>query len=292
MFRKVIPIIFLFVALAGGQEKPAAKPASSGNPALPSEATINAFMQQMFGYESAMSWKIVDVKPAQATGLGEVTLLFSGPQGQQSTTLYITPDGHHAVVGEVIPFGAKPFAEDREKLQKEVNGPSRGPANAPVTVVEFSDLQCPHCKDAQPNVDKLLADEPNVRFVFQNFPLPSHNWATKAARYADCVGRTSSDAFWKFVQGTFDDQANITESNADEKLTAIADKSGVKGADMAACSSKPETLGRVEHSLALGRGLGVNGTPTMFINGRKVSNMAGAPVDVLKALVEFHAKNP
>ena len=116
----------------------------------------------------------------------------------------------------------------------------------PVTIVEFSDLQCPHCKDAQPMIDKLLAEEPNARFVFQNIRCPSHNWAAKAAYYADCVGRSSKDAFWKFVQGTFDAQSSITESNADEKLTAIADASGVKGADMAACAAKPDTKSRVE----------------------------------------------
>ncbi len=71
---------------------------------------------------------------------------------------------------------------------------------APVTVVEFSDLQCPHCKEAQPNLDRLAAEDKNARIVFQNFPLPMHDWAMKAASYADCVARSSPDAFWKFVE--------------------------------------------------------------------------------------------
>ena len=139
-------------------------------------------------------------------------------------------------------------------------------------------------------IDKLLAEEPNAKFVFQNYPLPMHNWAAKAAYYADCVGRSSNDAFWKFVQGTFDQQANLTESNADEKLTAIADAAGVKGADVAVCAAKPDTKSRVDKSVALGTAVGVTGTPTVYVNGRRIGNVVGVPPEVLKGLVEFAGK--
>jgi protein-disulfide isomerase len=135
-----------------------------------------------------------------------------------------------------------------------------------------------------------LSEETNVHFVFQNFPLPSHDWAAKAAAYADCVGRSSNDAFWKFVQATYEAQAEITAANADEKLMGLADKAGVKGSDVAACAAKPDTTARVDHSVALGRSVDVNATPTIFINGRKVSGISGIPPDVLKNLVEFAPK--
>ena len=128
-----------------------------------------------------------------------------------------------------------------------MNGPSRGPANAPVTLVEFSDLQCPHCKDAQPNIEKLLAEDKNIRVVFQSFPLPMHDWAMKGALYADCVAHSSNDAFWKFIDGIFAAQSDITASNADEKLTGLADAAGVKGTEIAACAAKPETTTRLNN---------------------------------------------
>src|ERR1700758_5550144 len=214
-------MLLLIAVTVGAQDK------SSAN--LPSEDTVNSFMQQSFGYDSTITWKIVSIKPSEAEGLAEVVIVITSPKGQQGTTLYVTPDGKHALTGDSLPFGAKPYASAQEALLKGITGPSKGPEKSSVTIVEFSDLQCPHCKEAQPVVDKLLADEPNAHFVFQQYPLPMHNWAEKAAGYADCIGRTSKDAFWKFVQGTYDEQANITESNADEKLTAIADKAGVKG---------------------------------------------------------------
>jgi protein-disulfide isomerase len=277
-----LSVLLLLAVVAAAQEK------TSTN--LPSEETVNSFLQQTFGYDSTVSWKITAIKPSIAAGLAEVDVVLSNSQGQSTTTLYVTPDGKHALTGDILPFGAKPYQPAKEALLKGVNGPSRGPDKAPVTIVEFSDLQCPHCKDAQPIIDKLLTEEPNARFVFQNFPLPSHNWAAKAADYADCVGRSSKDAFWKFVQGTFDAQSSITEANADEKLTAISDTAGVKGADMATCAAKADTKTRVEQSVALGQSVGVTGTPTVFVNGRRIGNVVGLPPEVLKGLVEFAAK--
>jgi protein-disulfide isomerase len=268
--------------------KTAAKSATTASP--PSEDTVNAFMQQMFGYDSSLTWKVIDIKPSRAEGLVEVTVLVSNPKGQQSNKLYITADGQHAVIGDIIPFGVHPFNAAGKELDQRCNGPTRGPADAAVTIVEFSDLQCPHCKEAQPTIDKLIAEEKNARLVFQGFPLPSHDWAAKAAAYADCVSRSSSDAFWKFTQSVYDAQTDITLANADEKLTGLADKAGAKGADVAACAAKPETTDRVQHSIALGTSVDVTGTPTLFINGRKIANVNGIPYDVLKSLVEFAAK--
>ena len=122
-----------------------------------------------------------------------------------------------------------------------------------MTIVEFGDLQCPACKAAQPTIEALVAAEPQARFVFQNFPLEMHNWAAKGAAYADCVGRASSDAFWKFLSKTYETQADITAENADEKLTALADGAGVKGSEIAACATQPETKARIDASIALGK---------------------------------------
>ena len=154
-------------------------------------------------------------------------------------------------------------------------------------IVEFSDMQCPHCQKAAPQVESLLAQEPDARFVFQNFPIPAHNWAEKAAGYVDCVGRASNEAVWKFIAKAFEDQANITEANVDEKLKAVATASGVNADEIAACAVKPETKARIEASVALGKSVGVTGTPTLYINGRGLSG--GAPVETLKKIVDFMA---
>jgi protein-disulfide isomerase len=117
-----------------------------------------------------------------------------------------------------------------------------------------------------------------------------HNWAAKGAAYADCVGMASNDAFWKFVSKTYETQSDITAENADEKLTALADGAGLKGAEIAACAAKPETKAHVDASLALGKSVDVSGTPTLYINGRKIGSFDARLSDVYKSLVEFAAK--
>jgi len=286
--------IVLLAVFAVAQQKSAPKTAASAkpvaSPTLPSEEVVNAFLQQTLGYDSAISWKIGSIKPAAAEGLAEIDVTVSSPQGSQGQKFYVTPDGTHAIIGEILSFGARPFDAVRDKLQKGINGPSHGADAAPVTVVEFSDLQCPHCKDAQPALDRLAAEDKNARVVFQNYPLPIHDWAMKAATYADCVGRSSPDGFWKFVQSIYGAQSDITAATADEKLTAFADAAGVKGSDVAACAAKPETSARVQHSMDLGEAFDVTGTPTIFINGRKLS-AGGLPYEVLQKLVDFAASS-
>jgi len=293
-FLNSICILFLAVAMVSGQTSakkpadPANKPAATGN--LPSEATVDSFLHQQFGYQPDLSWKISSIKPSMIPGLAEVTVVLAGQQGQQVSRFYVSSDGEHAVVGDIIPFGAKPFDPVKKILDKGVTGPARGPKDSPVMIVEFGDLQCPACKAAQPTIEALVAAEPTARFVFQNFPLDIHNWAAKGAAYADCVGRASNEAFWKFLSKIYETQSDITAENVDEKLTALADGAGVKGADIAACAAKPETKARVDASIALGKSVDVTSTPTLYINGRKVGSFDARLSEVYKSLVEFAAK--
>jgi protein-disulfide isomerase len=293
-------IVLLVSVLSVAQQKTVAeKPTenSTGKAAvsaaavnLPSEQTVDGFMQQTFGYDPRVSWKIAGIRPAPVPGLAEVLVTLASPQGQQFSRFYVTADGEHAVVGDIIPFGAAPFAPARKLLDKGITGPARGPKDAPVTIVEFGDLQCPACKTAQPAIESLVKAEPNARFVFQNFPLEMHNWAVKGAAYADCVGRVSNDIFWQFIAKTYEQQADITAENADQKLAAVAEATGAKGADIAACAAMPATQARVDASMALGKSVDVSGTPTLFINGRKIGNVGQIPADMLKQLVEFAGK--
>jgi protein-disulfide isomerase len=267
------------------------KPAKHVDVDLPTEATVNGFMRYTFGFDEGTTWKITKIQPSPY-GMAEVNVVLA-QKNQQPTPyrLLVAPDGAHVIVGDAIPFGAKPFAAARKTLEAGAKGPSKGPATAAVTIVEFSDFQCPHCKDAQPAIEKLLAAHPDIKFVFQNYPLALHDWARKGAAYADCVAHSSKpDAFWKFVGDVFEAQAQITASNADEKLTAIADGAGVKGADIATCAAVPATDGHVQKSIDLGNSAEVTSTPSFFINGRKMGNLSGIPDNVMNEILDFHAR--
>jgi len=284
----LVSILVAFCAVGAAQApSSAAQPASSAN--LPSEATVEAFLKQMFGWNQDLTWKIAEIKPAEPAGFSEVTAVFNTPQGQQLFRIYVTPDQKFALTGDLVPFGAQPFVPALSLL-KGANGPSHGPADAPVTIVEFGDLECPACKAAQLQLQKLLGEEPKAKLIFQNFPLESvHKWALLGAKYVDCVSHEGNDVTFKFISTVYEHQGEISAETADAKLKQYAKEAGANLDTVAACVAKPETEKHVRESIALGQKLGVNSTPTFFINGRKVVGFGNnTPYEVVKAIVEFN----
>ncbi len=265
-------------------------PAASAGDKLPSEATVNEFLKHMFGWNQNLAWHIASIKPSEAPTIAEVTVIFNTPEGQAVQRIYVTPDEHYAFSGDLVPFGADPFAEARTIL-KNVTGPEHGPKDAAVTIVEFGDLECPACKKAQENLTKLMSDEPKAKLIFQNFPLEQiHKWAMPAAKYLDCLGRENNEAVWKFIATTYEHQSEVNEQNVEEKLKGFVKDSGGDPAAVSACAAKPDTEKRVRDSIALGEKLNVNSTPTFFINGRKVSGFVNMPYDTVKAMVDYEVK--
>jgi protein-disulfide isomerase len=298
--RKAIVVFFFIVAADISQSQTAtlpakatpaktaaapAKPAVKTSAALPSKEQVNAAMQRTLGYDPGLTWTVLDVRPSPVAGLADVVISINKQAPQH---IYFAPDMEMAIPGQMMPFGENPFASARQTL-RAADGPTLGSKTPTIEIVEFSDLQCPHCKAAAPVVEKLAADFPQVRVTFQQFPLPAslHPWAMKAAKYADCVAKTNPDAFWKYIDSIFENQGSIALVTADDKLQQLATAAGLDGAKISACASAPETEARVNKSLHLGESLDVNETPSVFINGRRVLAVASIPYDQLKALVQF-----
>lgn len=252
---------------------------------LPSKEEIETGLKRTFGYDPAISWTIYDIRPAAIPGLVDVLVSMNK---QNPVHLYVSPNTPYAVAGEMIPFGPNPYAPEREKL-KAADGPTQGAAKPVIEIVEFSDLECPHCKKAAPILDKLVTDFPQVQLTFQQFPLPAtmHPWALKAAEYADCAAHQNKDAFWKYIDSIFDNQGSIAAATADDKLKELATATGLDATKLAACAAEPDTQARVNKSLQFGQSLEVNQTPTVFINGRRVLGIGDIPYEQLKNLVQF-----
>jgi protein-disulfide isomerase len=176
-------------------------------------------------------------------------------------------------------------------LQQRANGPYRGSADKAIEFVEFADFQCPHCKAAQANMDKLATDFPKARIVFQNDPLPTvHPQSMLAAQYATCVAKMAgSAAFFQFTAAVFDGQDGLaTADGATLTLNSAVTKAGLDPAKVAACASTPETRSTVEASMQLSKDLDISSVPTLVINGREVP--ANAPYETLKQIIEFQLK--
>jgi protein-disulfide isomerase len=261
----------------------------------PTKDTVNAFMQANLGFDANSMWQVQAIQKTPIPGISKVVVFIGDKTGKQQASrlaFFTTPDQKHIIVGErIVPFGDHPFAENRSTLQDRANGPYRGSASKDLEFVEFADFQCPHCKAAQANMEKLLSDFPKARIVFENNPLTSiHPQSMIAAEYATCVAKLAgSPAFFQFASAVFDGQDGLaTADGATLTLNSAATKAGLDPAKVSACATAPETKATVESSIQLSKDLDIASVPTLVINGREVP--ANAPYETLKQIIEYQSK--
>ncbi len=172
-------------------------------------------------------------------------------------------------------FGIAALAQDAVKLNVE-NAPAFGPAGAPVTIVEFGDLECPSCRAEAPVLRQLLPElyPGKVRVVFKDYPLESiHPWARAASIAGRCVFQQNKDAFWKFYDWDYENQDDITVDTLKAKVLGWARGNGISSqinpGELERCMDSKATDAEVSRNYAEGKAAGVTGTPTLFVNGRK-----------------------
>ena len=143
-----------------------------------------------------------------------------------------------------------------------------GPATAPVTIVEFSDFQCPACRAAETVLRRLLPFyQGKVRFVFKDFPLPMHHWARAGAVAAECAGRQGK--FWPYHDLLYDRQDEWTNDKAASFLSGYAREIKLDEAAWNACRADPATAAAVDSDARDAQNAWVRATPTFFVNGRR-----------------------
>jgi protein-disulfide isomerase len=262
----------------------------------PSKDVINAFLEASWGYDDSRMWQVQAILKTPVEGISKVVILVgdkTGKQKAQALQFFVLPDGKHIIAGEeIIPFGDHPYADYRSQVQQGADGPYRGSASKDLELVEFADFQCPHCKEAQANMDKLATDFPKARIVFQNYPLARiHPQAVKAAAYGVCVTKLGgSSAFFQYASAVFDGQEGLASADgAALTLNSAVTKAGLDPAKVAACAATPQTSTQVDASVKLAQDLNINQTPTLVINGRQVP-IGGVPYETLKQIVAYQAK--
>ena len=259
----------------------------------PTREEVDAFLKAMWGYDTNRAWQVTGIQKTAAPGVSKVVVLItdkSQPGKTASTVFFTTPDGQHVIADNVIDFGAKPFAANRALLQAQADGPARGAAGKELLLVEFADLQCPSCRDAQSKMDNLAQDFPQARVVFENFPLQEvHPFALRAAEMGECVRKSKGDAaFFLYAQAVYDGQNNLTPERGEGMLSAAVTRAGGDPAAVAACASTPAIRDAIAAQTKLGTSLGVDQTPTLAVNGHLLP-LGSLQYDVLKRIVAFQA---
>jgi protein-disulfide isomerase len=262
----------------------------------PTKEVINGFLQTSWGYDDSRVWQIQAILKTPVEGISKVVILIADKNGKQKPAalqFFALPDGKHIVAGdEILPFGEHPYADYRAQLQQSADGPYRGAAAKDLELVEFTDFECPHCKEAEATIDKLAVDFPKARIVFQNYPLARiHPAAVVAASYGDCVNKMGgSSAFFQFASAVFEAQEGLaTHDGATLTLNSAVTKAGLDPAKVAACAATPEIGAQVVASVKLAQSLNINQTPTLMVNGRQVP-IGGVPYETIKKIIEYQAK--
>jgi len=177
------------------------------------------------------------------------------------------------------------FAQSRVPLNVD-HQPSFGPTNAPVTIVEFGDFECPSCRAEAPLLRELIPELfPNkVRIVFKDYPLESiHPWARAASIAGRCVFRQNPAAFWKFYDWDYENQDDMTAENLKSKVLGWAARNGIASAPLESCIDSKATDAEVARNIDEGKAAGVRGTPTLFVNGVK---SASSQLPALQQMIE------
>lgn len=261
------------------------------NATSPTKAEVQSFLKASWGYDPNRLWEIAAILKTQAPGVSKVVVFVAEKNHPKigDIQFFVTPDGKHLIAGSsVVPFGADPFQAARELLQQKATGPWMGSASRQHELVEFADMECPHCKAAQPTMAKLRKDFPNAHYVFENFPLYQiHPEAFLAAAYGDCVSKAGGNsAFFKYVDNVFANQDKLTPADGKTTLANAVKAAGQDPTKIAACAASPAGKAAVKSSIKLGQQLHVDETPTLYVDGRPVP-VGAVPYSLLKKIVQY-----
>jgi protein-disulfide isomerase len=236
--------------------------------------TMEAYLRHLFVLPPNLTVTVNDPKPAPFTGFKEVRVRISQGAQFQDVLLYVSADGKQIVQGSFFDIAKNPFKPDLDKLKTQ-GAPALGTAGAPVAIVVFSDLQCPHCKgEAEMLRKNLVQNYPTqVRLYFKDYPLTTlHPWAKAAAMAGRCVFAQKNDAFWDYLDWVFAHQDSITPENLKDQVLGWAkDAKDIDAVKLGACIESKSTEAEVDAEIAQAQDLAISGTPTMFVNGRRIS---------------------
>lgn len=275
------------------------KPATASTPAptpapTPEQAQVlkstERFVRDLFAWGPEFNVALGPLAPSVSPDFYIVPLSVTFNNQTDTGVVYVSKDGKTLLRGEMYNTSTSPFADNLAHMHVEGN-PSIGPSNAAVTVVEFSDFQCPHCLLLYKSLKAVEPKYPQVRVVFKDFPITQiHPWAETSAIGGRCAYLQSPDAFWKVHDQIFDHQDVISSENVWEKLVDFATQAGLNVEAFKTCMSSPEAKQAVEANRADGVALSVGSTPSIFVNGRP---LVGGSQATLEQYIKYElAANP
>ena len=270
----------VFFALGG-----LAGPVAAQGPNAPeSEKKIEAFLRNYFALGADYKITVNAPKELGNSGLYEVPVEVKSENGGDTIKMYLTRDGRYLLRGELNDLTVDPLAANISKMKLE-GAPVLGDPQAPITVVEYSDFECPVCRGLHDAIRGLFPKYPQVKVVFKDYPIEQiHPWARTAALAGRCAYLQDPKAFWKVYDLIYDNQDLVSATNAYEKMIDYAGRSGLNTDTFKSCLASSQAAADIDASIANANLLEVRSTPTLFINGRR---LVGADPHALEQYIEY-----
>jgi protein-disulfide isomerase len=248
------------------------------------KAKIQRQVQAQYDLPPEVTVDVGPRRPSDFPSYDTVTITLSGKGREQKVDFLLSQDGKTLAKVSKIDLTKDIYAERMSKI--DVNGrPVRGNPNAKVTVVNYDDLQCPFCSRMHVTLMQEILPEygDRIKIVYKDFPLSMHPWAEHSANDANCLAIENGTAFWEYADYVHANQKGISAGSDLQKSKAELDRIALDmgkkhGADMtrlqACIKDQPDKA--LKASMAEGESLGLNATPTMFINGQKLEGAVDA----------------
>jgi len=248
------------------------------------------YIRHLMVFNPIVQVKVDDPKPSSIEGLKEVDMHVSYGPNSETLRFFVANDGKHFInvsQGGIYDINEDPFKEDRDKLNVE-GAPSFGTPGAALTMVVFSDFECPQCKlEAETLRKNLMAAFPTqVRLYFKDFPLESlHPWAKAAAATGRCILKQGQNHFWAYHDWIYAHQQDIQPNTFRTKVDEFVKSDNLDQIQFGNCMSDINAAGgEVDKEVAEGKALNIDATPTMFINGRRL--VGSMRWENLKAIID------
>src|SRR5689334_9745418 len=265
-----------------------ALPLLAQTPANLDKAALEAYLRHAELWIPQVTVKIDDPQPsAYLPGFSEVAVHLSYQGQTKDEHYFVSQNGKSIIKGDVYDLSKSPFQSALDRIKTD-GQPSYGKAGAPVTIVVFGDFQCPLCKsEAEVMRKNLVQTFPDkVQVYFKDFPLESiHPWARAASNAGRCIYKQDPQAFWKYHDWIYESQESVTPETLNSKVMTWAGTAGVDAIQLGRCVEGKVTDKEVAQNMAEGRALGLDATPTTFINGRKL--VGAMQWEILQQLVSL-----
>jgi protein-disulfide isomerase len=248
---------------------------------------IIRYVHQRFNIPDSVKITMTDLRDSAYPDFFETTVTVDDGKNKQSQPLFVSKNLHYMVEGSIFNLEGDPHEEIRRLISlKDQAG--QGPSSAPVTLVEYSDLECPVCAHLQDELETDIVPKygDKLRVVFKEFPLvPIHDWALTGAIATQCAYQIDPSSYVAFRSLIYNNQASLTGEHARDMLLHLGAQAGLDNLKLAACIDSKGSLSRVEANMREGEALGITETPTSFINGRIIVG-AGPSTDFYKLIDE------